>query len=166
MALSLPLGYLILMVPILDEVIEKIHWPFQILTAMMSSEFLAILGVPLLRNAQYIQLPNMTLEVAEVCSGIRYLISILAIAVPLACFTQNGLWRKFFLIILAIIIGIVTNWMRVTVIGIWVYYYGGSEIHGPLHIFQGVFVSVVGFILLFIFAWVLSNGPFSRRQRS
>ena len=33
MALALPLAYLILMVPILDEVIDKIHWPFQLFSA-------------------------------------------------------------------------------------------------------------------------------------
>jgi exosortase len=165
MALSLPLAYLILMVPIFDEAIEKIHWPFQIVTAVVSSELLTILGVPLIRNAQYIQLPNITMEVAEVCSGIRYLVSIIAIAVPLAYFTQKGWWRKVVLIISAIVIGIVTNWMRVTFIGIWVYYSGGSNIHGPLHIFQGVFVSVAGFILLFIFAWLLSKAHFTSKEK-
>ena len=166
MALSLPLAYLILMVPILDEVIEKIHWPFQIFTAVMSSELLTIFGIPLIRNAQYIQLPNMTMEVAEACSGVRYLISIIAIAVPLAYFTQKGWYRKVFLIVLAIFIGIVTNWMRVILIGIWVYYFGGSDIHGPLHIFQGVFVSVVGFILLFVFASFLSKAHFTSKEKS
>lgn len=165
-ALFLPLAYLILMVPILDDVIEKIHWPFQLFTAIVSAKLLTIFGVPLFRNAQYIQLPSMTMEVAEACSGIRYLISIIAIAIPLAYFTQKGWQRRSFLIILALLIGIVTNWMRVTLIGIWVYYYGESDIHGPLHIFQGVFVSVVGFILLFIFAWFLSKARLTSKGNS
>ncbi len=45
MALALPLIYLILMVPILDEVIEKIHWPFQLFSATMSSTLLKILNI-------------------------------------------------------------------------------------------------------------------------
>jgi hypothetical protein len=46
MALALPLAYLILMVPILDEVIDKIHWPFQLFSARMGSGLLGIFNIP------------------------------------------------------------------------------------------------------------------------
>ena len=160
--LSLPLAYLILMVPILDEFIENIHWPFQLLSAKMGCTLFKIFGFPVFQNANYIQLPNITLEVAEACSGIRYLISIIAIAIPLAYLTQRSWRRKIILTISAVIIGIMTNGLRVTLIGIWAYYYTGYPIHGPFHIFQGICVSVVGFVFLFISAWFLSKIPFSK----
>jgi exosortase len=164
-ALALPLAYLILMVPVLDEVIDKIHWPFQIFSAKMGSTLLKFFDIPFFLRSNYFELPNMTLEVAEECSGVRYLISIMAIGIPLAYFTQRGWWRKITLVISSMIIGILSNGVRVAFVVLCAYYYGGNNIQGPFHIFQGLFVSVVGFIFLFILAWLLSKIPFSKAVR-
>jgi exosortase len=162
MALAFPLAYLILMVPILDEVIDKIHWPFQLFSARMGSILLRIFDIPFFLKVNYFELPNMTLEVAEECSGVRYLISIIAIGIPLAYFTQKGWWRKIVLVATAVIIGILANGVRVALVVLCAYYYGENNIQGPFHIFQALFVSVVGFVFLFILAWFLSKIPFPR----
>lgn len=146
-ALAMPLGYLIFAVPALDIFIDRIHWPFQILTAKASSAMLDLFSVSNFRNAQFVELPNITLEVAEECSGVQYLISIIALSVPLASFLDKWLHRLT-LIFLGVIIGICGNWIRVTLIGLWAYS-GGKVLHGPMHILQGMFVSVMGFIFLF-----------------
>jgi exosortase len=161
-ALILPLTYLILMIPILDEVIDKIHWPFQLFSAKMGSTLLKIFDIPFFLRSNYFELPHMTLEVAEACSGVRYLISIIAIGIPLAYFTQRGWRRKVTLVITAVIIGILANGVRVALVVLWAYYYGGNNIQGPFHIFQGLFVSIVGFIFLFISAWFLSKISLSK----
>lgn len=153
--LLFPILYLFFMVPILDELIAPLHWPFQILTADMGVAMLQRLGFSALREQQYIVLPNITLEVARVCSGASYLISIVAIGLPLATMVLRRWWSRMTLIISAIIIGVVANWVRVVFIGIWAYW--GGEIHGPLHIFQGMFVAWIGFIALFTGAWALSK---------
>jgi EpsI family protein len=108
-------------------------------------------------------LPNITLEVANVCSGVRYLISIIAISIPLAFFTQRKNSLRLLLIVSAIIIGILINPFRIALIAIWTFY-TGKDVHGPSHIFQGFFVSQVGFVLLFILAWVFSK-LFSNRMK-
>ena len=162
MALALPLAYLILMVPILDEVIDKIHWPFQLFSAKMGSTLLKIFDIPFFMRSNYFELPNMTLEVAEECSGVRYLISIIAIGIPLAYFTQRGWWRKVALVITSVIIGILSNGVRVAFVVLCAYYYGANNIQGPFHMFQGLFVSIVGFIFLFISAWFLSKISLSK----
>jgi exosortase len=164
-ALALPLAYLILMVPILDEVIDKIHWPFQLFSAKMGSTLLKIFDIPFFLRSNYFELPHMMLEVAEECSGVRYLISIIAIGIPLAYFTQRGWWRKVALVITAVIIGILSNGVRVAFVVLCAYYYGKNNIQGPLHMFQGLFVSIVGFIFLFISAWILPKIPFSKAER-
>jgi exosortase/archaeosortase family protein len=102
----------------------------------------------------------MTLEVAEECSGVRYLISIIAIGIPLAYFTQRNWWRKIGLVITSVIIGILSNGVRVAFVVLCAYYYGKNNIQGPFHMFQGLFVSIVGFIFLFISAWLLSKIPY------
>jgi len=158
-ALIFTISYLILMIPsILDVVVNRIQWPFQLLSATTASILLEILNIPVFQEAQFLHLSNITLEVAAECSGVRYLISIIAIAVPLAYFTQQRFWRRMSLVAIGIIVGILVNIVRVTLIGVWAYYDGGI-VHGPGHIFQGLFVSVVGYIFLFMGAWVLKESP-------
>jgi EpsI family protein len=156
-ALILPLAYLIFMIPtILDLVIGNIHWPFQLFGATVAEKLLNILNIPVFREVNSLQLPNITLEVANACSGVRYLISIVAISIPLAFFTQRKNSQRLLLIVSAIIIGILINPLRIALIGMWIYY-TGKDVHGPSHIFQGFFVSQVGFVFLFILAWVFSK---------
>ncbi len=158
-ALILPLAYLVFMIPsILDLFIGNVHWPFQLFGATVAEKILNIFKIPVFRQANFLELPNITLEVANACSGVRYLISIIALAIPMAYLTLKNQWKKVLLVIMAAIIGILVNPIRVALIGIWSYS-GGGTVHGPYHIFQGFFVSVIGFISLFFLAWILSGIP-------
>ena len=146
------------MVPVLlDPVITHIRWPFQLITAKYAGVLLKIIGISVFQNAQYLELPNITLEVADICSGVNYFVSIIAVAVPLAFLTQQGWKPRSFLLFFAIFVGILANIVRVTLIGIWTYYTGSSIVHGPFHIFQGLFVSTFGFVSLFLAAWVMAK---------
>lgn len=153
--LSLPILYLFFMIPILDEVLFPLQWPFQLTTAKMGVVMLQKLGFSVLLERNYIVLPNITLEVAKVCSGVAYLVSIIAIGLPLAYLFLSAWWSRGILLFSAVTIGIVANWLRVLLIGISAYW--GGEIHGPYHIFQGMFVAWMGFGALFTGAWGLSQ---------
>ncbi|HEY5997797.1 MAG TPA: exosortase W [bacterium] len=157
-ALLLPLLYLFFMIPILDLSANAIHWPFQLVTATIAAKALALFGVPVLQSQQYLHLPSITLEVANLCSGARFFISIVAIGIPLAYFTQRTFLRRAALLGFAILISIVTNGVRVTLIGVWAYYFNTTaDIHGPAHVLQGLFVSVVGYVVLFAVAIAYSE---------
>lgn len=155
-SMAFPIGYLLFMVPFLDEVNNKLQWHFQIMTAKMSVGILQTLHFPVLLDRQYIILPKITLEVADVCSGMAYLTSIIALGLPLGYLYLNRLWARIALLASALVIGIMANWIRVALIGAWAHY-NASVLHGPFHIFQGLFVSWVGFAALFIGTWVLSR---------
>ncbi len=164
--LALPLAYLVLMIPpVLDVLIGWMHWPAQLFTANTASILLALINIPVYQHAQFLELPNKTLEVANACSGVRYLISIIAIGIPLAVFSQRTISRRVLLIVLSLLVGIISNPVRVALISIWAYN-GGEVTHGPLHILQGLFVSFIGFIFLFLFAWVLSRSSSAVRFAS
>lgn len=157
-ALGFPIVYLLFMIPIADWVIKPLHWGFQLMTAKIGVGLLQTLGFTAYLENQYIVLPNITLEVAQACSGISYLISIIAIGIPLAYVTQKNVWCRVILVVSAVAIGVVANWIRVAAIGVWAYY-GGTVVHGPFHIFQALFVAQLGFIALFAGAWLLSRIP-------
>ena len=156
--LRLPLAYLVFMTPVLDVVVEPLHRPLQVLAAHVVSGLFAALGVPTYLDGTIIQFPNGLLEVAVQCSGAGYLISILAIGLPLA-FVALHTWRsRVMLLTAALVISILANWARITLIGAVGYLTGwGPQVHGPLHILQGMLVYWIGFGALFAGVWILAK---------
>ncbi|MBI2400023.1 MAG: exosortase W [Deltaproteobacteria bacterium] len=155
-ALWFPIAYLLFMIKLFGEGSEKFHWPFQLLAADIGVWAIQTLGIPAYKEAQFIQLPNITLEVASACSGLRFLVSIIAIGVPLAWLTQRSWPRRIGLVAFAVLIAILANGARVALIGVWAFY-GGKVVHGPMHVLQGMFVAWIGFIALFAGVWFLSR---------
>lgn len=156
-ALAFPLAYLIFMTPVLDTLTEPLVWPFQLLTASMSVSMLQTLGIPvLLENDIHIILPSVTLEVVRECSGAGLLIAVLAIGLPLASLTLQAWWSRVTLVLSSVLIAIVANWVRLTVMGVYAQA-GGKDLHGPYHILQGLFVDWVAFGFLFVGAWLLTK---------
>jgi EpsI family protein len=164
LALFLPLSFLILMVPILNGFIDRLHAPFQLFAAATAVKLLSVAGIPVFRSGNFIELPNITLEVTNACSGVRFLISIMVLSVPLAFITQKSWMQKALLLFLAIVIGVVSNPIRVTLVTLWAYY-GDGDIHGPSHILQGYVVYQIGLIILFICAWLLCKFPLSNTKQ-
>ena len=81
-ALWFPITYLLFMVPFWDNLTEKLNLPFQNFSASLGTKMIQAIGIPVYRKSIYIELPNITLEVAKVCSGVNNLIAIVAIAIP------------------------------------------------------------------------------------
>lgn len=152
--LWVPVGYLILMFPFLDGLIRQIQWPFQLLSANMAATILQMLGVPVLLTENYIKLPGITLEVARACSGIQYMVSIIAIVILLMVVFLKKTWARLVLFGVAVVVGITVNWLRIILVALWVYY-GGKTVHGPGHVLQGLFISCFGFLTLFAVAFLL-----------
>ena len=156
-ALLFPIAYLLFMIPIWDSLTERLQFPFQIFTAFTAAQLLNLSGIPVYRHAMFLDLPNITLKVATVCSGINNLIAVLAIALPLAHISLKSWPRRIILVSSGIIIAAFSNGFRVAMIGFLSYKGISATLHGPGHILQAMFVSFVGFIVLFIGAWILSE---------
>jgi EpsI family protein len=144
-----PLAYLLLMVPVWDGFTEPLHAPFQLKSAETGVFLLQLLGIPAHREGVYITLPAVTLEVARACSGINYLVAVIALGLPLAYVYLPGLWRRAALLIFAVFVAGISNGLRVALIGILSYFEIGSPLHGPFHILQGLFVAGIGYVALF-----------------
>ncbi len=154
-ALALPVTYLIFMTPALDIVTEKLHWPFQLFAAYSSAFLLNSIGIPVFRSVNFLELPNITLEVAQVCSGAGYLISMMAIAIPLSYFTCDSWPKRTVLLLFAALVAPLMNLLRITIIGIWVY--NSGEVHGPFQLFQALSVAIIGYVLILFLAAFLSK---------
>ena len=75
-ALAFPLAFLVLMIPLPAIIYNQVTFPLQLLASRLSSSWLELLGVLVLREGNVLVLPNYSLEVVEACSGIRSLMSL------------------------------------------------------------------------------------------
>ncbi len=146
--LSLPIVFLLFMIPLPAIVVNAIAFPLQIFAAQSASFCLFNLGIPVLREGNLIFLAGTTLEVAEACSGLRSLMALLALGTVYGYFSQRQMWKRWALVLLSIPIAIVANALRVTGTGILANYWGAEAAEGFYHTFEGWIVFVVAFILL------------------
>lgn len=155
----LPLGYLLFMVPLPYIVYDSIAFPLKLFVTRISIAFLQMVGVVVVREGNIIQLPSTTLEVADACSGIRSLISLLALAVGFSFFLKLRPFKRLVLIASAVPIAILANSLRVIGTGFLAQYWGARAAEGFFHEFAGVAVFVVAFGLL------LTLGNWLNRQK-
>lgn len=154
-ALLFPLLFLFLMIPIPALLFDQISIPLQFFSSHVASSLLTVLGVPVLRAGNIIRLPTMTLEVAQACSGIRSLISLIALAIIYGYFLEPSLWRRVVLVAAAVPIAVLANAVRITGTGMLVEYWSPEWATGFFHAFSGWLVFVAALLLLFAFHGLL-----------
>lgn len=153
----LPLGYLLFMVPLPYIIYDMIAFPLKLFVTRVSIAALKLMGVVVMREGNIIMLPFTTLEVADACSGIRSLISLLALAVAYAFFLKMTPARRVLLVLSAIPIAISANALRVIGTGLLAQYWGAKAAEGFFHEFAGMAVFVVAIVLLVSFGSLLSG---------
>jgi EpsI family protein len=143
------LAYLLLMVPLWDGFTERLHVPFQLRSAEIGASLLRLVGIPAFCDQTFITLPNVVLEVARACSGVNYLVAVVAVGLPLSYVYLSSVRRRVILLVSAVVVAALSNGLRVALIGFLAYHEFGSALHGPFHTLHGLFVSVIGYVVLF-----------------
>ena len=179
--LLVPLGLLLLAIPIPAIIFNKIAFPLQLFASRCAVSSMSLLGIPVLRQGNIIELKPLNsfdtkkLEVVEACSGIRSLMTLLTLAVVFAYFTHSPsddppgpgkrfgwlrsywFWRALIIIVSAVPIAILTNAFRVSGTGVLAHYYGTQVADGFFHSFSGWAIYIVAFILLFGIGMILDR---------
>ena len=147
--LAFPLLLLPFMIPIPSVLYNQITFPLQLFASQVAEFTLGLLGIPVLRDGNVLELASQKLSVVEACSGIRSLLSLSFLALVYAYFFDRKVWMRWVLLGATVPVAILANSGRVTVTGIL------SEINPDLA--QGFFHSLEGF-LIFAIALVLLGG--------
>jgi exosortase len=153
--MAFPIAFLILMVPIPALLFNQVAFPLQLLASDVGASGLKAVGVPVLREGNVMMLAHTTLEVAEACSGIRSLVSLLTLGVVYGYFMDSRLWVRWALTLATVPIAVVTNGLRVAGTGVAAHYYGTEAAEGFMHSFSGWLVFVAAFALLVVTREVL-----------
>lgn len=138
----------LLTVPLPSIIFNQIALPLQLFASTVSENVLGWLSIPVFREGNILELPNMTLSVAEACSGIRSLMSLITLAVMMAYFMPvRWKWRVLF-VASAVPVAIICNAARVAGTGILARHFGESAAQGFFHSFSGWLIFVLAFALL------------------
>ncbi|MGI8745178.1 MAG: exosortase [Bryobacteraceae bacterium] len=141
-ALAFPLCLLLFMIPIPAIVYARITLPLQIFASRVAETILGLVGIPVLRDGNILELASQKLSVAEACSGIRSLLSLSFLSLIYAYFFDAKIWMRWVLLIATIPIAIAANAARVSLTGIL------SEVRADLA--QGFFHMLEGWVLFLI----------------
>lgn len=145
--LAFPLAFLLLMIPIPAIIFNQIAFPLQLLASRFGEAAMGMADVPVLREGNVLILANTTLEVAEACSGIRSLVSLLTLAIVLGYFSDRRLWVRLCVALSSIPVAVITNGFRVAGTGIAAHRFGAAAAEGFFHEFSGWLVFVAAFAL-------------------
>jgi exosortase len=148
-ALMFPWAFLILMIPIPMVVFNQITFPLQLLASRVSGLILPMLGVPVLREGNVINLPSMALEVAEACSGIRSLMSLVALAIIYGYLMEKRLWVRWILAFASVPIAVAANSVRIIGTGLLVQYWDPQKAEGYFHASWGWIIFVISLVMLY-----------------
>jgi exosortase len=152
-----PLAFLVLMIPIPAIVFNQVTFPLQLLASRFGEAALSALSVPVLREGNVIVLANATLQVAEACSGIRSLVSLLMLGIVFGHFTDPRLGVRVALALATVPIAITANGVRVAGTGIAAHWFGPAAAEGFFHTLSGWVLFAVGFSMLLLIQPVISR---------
>ena len=150
-AVLFPWAFLVLMIPIPAIVFNQITFPLQLLASKVAATVLPILGVPVLREGNVINLPAMALEVAEACSGIRSLLSLTTLAIIYGYLMEPRTSVRVLLALASLPIAVAANSFRIVGTGLLVQYWDPEKAEGFFHLFSGWLIFVISLLMLFLF---------------
>jgi exosortase D (VPLPA-CTERM-specific) len=154
---QLPVIHLVFMLPLP----QFLYWKLTIFLQGVSSElgvwFVSMAGVPVFLEGNVIDLGVFKLQVAEACSGLRYLFPILSFSYLFAILYRGPLWHKVVLLVSAAPLTVFMNSVRIGVIGVLVNSYGIEQAEGFTHFFEGWVIFLLCVAILFGLAIILQR---------
>ncbi|MGD0599184.1 MAG: VPLPA-CTERM-specific exosortase XrtD [Terriglobales bacterium] len=155
-AVLFPWAFLILMIPPPTLILQQVTFPLQLLASRLATGLLRLVGVPVLRQGNMIVLAAMPLDVAEACSGIRSLLTLVTLAIIYGYLMETRKWVRVVLALSAVPIAVAANSFRVFGTGLLVQYWDPDKAEGFFHTFEGWLIYVVALIMLFAVHRVIS----------
>jgi exosortase len=132
-AVAFPVAFLVFMAPLPNAIVDPVTLHLQLFAASVAGLVLEILDVPFYQSGVEIVLPTITLNVAEVCNGLRFLMALVVLTIAFAYMSQRSLLRAVLLVASAIPIAILANAARVATIAVAVHYVGPQAASGMIH---------------------------------
>jgi exosortase len=138
------------MVPIPAVIYNQITFPLQMFASAVAEKTLLLLGIPVLRDGNILELAEHKLSVVEACSGIRSLLSLTFLSLVYGFFFESRSWMRAILLFATVPIAIAANAFRVSMTGV-LYEYKSEWAEGFFHTAEGWVIFMVALSMLLLF---------------
>ena len=129
----------------------------ELLSSALGVDVIRLFNIPVYLDGNVIDLGVYQLQVAEACSGLRYLFPLMTLAFIVAYFFRAPFWKRIVLFLASVPIAILMNSLRIGLIGVSVAYWGQKMAEGVLHYFEGWVVFMISTALLLVLAAALAR---------
>ncbi len=147
--LIIPIVLIFMIIPIPNQIYSMITLPLQLKVTQVNEILIQLLGIPIYREGNILQIPGKSFEVVEACSGLRSLISLTTLSLVFGYFTLHRNWLKCVLFGLSIPIAFLINILRVFILVVAFHFFRLDLTIGTEHTTLGMvlFLSGLGLLL-------------------
>lgn len=143
-----PLLFLIFIVPIPTALMDRIIYFLQAGSTAFTNLLFMASGAPFIREGFVFHLPNVSVEVAKQCSGIRSGMAIFMVALLAGYLFLKSYWKIIFLVICAVLIAMLKNGIRIVTLSLLGNYVDPQILASSLHREGGIPFFIVALLLL------------------
>ncbi len=152
------------MIPLPEAIETMARVPLQRLAAIASTYLLQTLGLPAVANGNVIHLSEYPINVAEACSGLRMLMTSVALTFGLAFVLKRPVWERLIVLTSAIPIALAVNVIRITVTGLCHEYLGAEIADKVFHTMAGYLMMPMAVALLWLEIAILTRLTFEPQE--
>ncbi len=153
--LAFPLAYMAFLVPFGDELIP----PLQMITAAITIALTHLSGIPAVIDGVFITTPAGLFEVAEACSGVKFLIAMAAFGVLAAGVCFNDWRRRALFMVACLVVPVLANGVRAWATVFAAQYVGAVAASGFDHIVYGWIFFALVIALVIALSWRFFDRP-------
>ena len=154
---------LLFLIPLPDALYGSLSTKLQLISSWLGVAVIRLFGISVFLEGNVIDLGSLQLQVAEACSGLRYLFPLMTLGFIAAYFFKAALWKRLLVFLSSIPITVAMNSLRIGLIGVTVEYWGRGMAEGVLHDFEGWVVFMASGALMLLEIVLLSRLGRDRR---
>jgi exosortase len=164
---SFPILFLVFMIPIPGSIMGKIIYLLQVGSAEATEMLFTLAGVPFQREGFIFRLPGVSIEIAEVCSGIRSSLALFITSILAGHFFLDRFWKKVVLALLVFPVTVLKNGIRIMTLTLLAAYVDGRFLTGGfLHQSGGFLFFIPALVILGLALWGLRKGAYGERPKA
>ena len=149
--LIFPLIIAAFMLPIPAGAVAPVHLLLREATAWGATQLIPLFGIPIHAVGTLLHVPGETILVADACSGFSTLYAALTTGLILAHWSRSSS-RRALLLVAAVGLSLLSNIVRITLLVILIYLYGGDLLKTPIHEISGLITFSLVLIAMFLIA--------------
>ena len=144
-----PVLHLVFMLPLPAILYWQLSIKLQFISSELGVALIRLMDIPVFLDGNVIDLGVYKLQVAEACSGLRYLFPVMSFSYIFSVLYRGPVWHKAVLLLSAAPITVLMNSFRIGMIGVLVDNYGIEQAEGFLHYFEGWVIFIACVLILF-----------------